>query len=80
MTPRKLPPESVRFRGAIIDALWDKNRFGYVDENRFIGTCPVCGFAIGVHFAGHAPRATLHCHGGCTESEIAARLRLKVSR
>lgn len=76
-TVRKpLSEEAVRFRKLLIDTLWDESRFGYIDQDRFIGSCPICGFAIGVTFAGRAPRAALHCHGGCTEDEIASRIRL----
>jgi hypothetical protein len=75
---RQLSSESVRFRAALIRTLWDDDCFGYIDADRFLGTCPICGGAIGVSFHGHAPRATLNCHGGCTEGEVAARLELSV--
>jgi hypothetical protein len=77
-THRPLPEASVQFRGLVIEALWDHERFGYIDADAFVGTCPVCGAAVGVRFHGHAPRADLNCHGGCREDEIAARLGLKV--
>lgn len=73
-----LSPDSVRFRELVINGLWDESEFGYIDQDRFIGTCPVCRAAVGVHFAGTAPRATLNCHGGCSEAEIAAVLGLAV--
>ncbi|MGZ4215469.1 MAG: hypothetical protein ACXVS6_15635 [Solirubrobacteraceae bacterium] len=76
---RQLRPESVRFRKRIIGAFWDHDRWGvYLSEDRFLGTCPICGAPVGVTFAGYAPRATLQCHGGCTEHEIADRLGLAV--
>lgn len=76
MSDRQLPPESVGFRQSLVDKLWAEECFGYVDQDCFIGTCPVCGAAIGVRFAGYAARATLDCHGGCLEAEIAAVLGL----
>lgn len=75
---RQLTPEAIRFRDLVITALWDDTCFGYVNEDRFVGTCPVCGLAVGVEFAGCAPRATLSCHGGCAEPDIAALLKLEV--
>ncbi len=75
---RRLSPESVRFRRLVIEKLWDEEQFGYVDKDCFLGTCPVCGAAVVVRFAGHAPRATLVCQGGCAEAEIAAVLGLVV--
>jgi hypothetical protein len=74
----QLPEESIRFRDYLITALWDDRWFGYVDKDCFVGRCPICMFAIGVRFAGFAPRASLHCNGGCTEAEIAERLDLQV--
>jgi hypothetical protein len=71
-----LSDEAVRFRRALIDALWSERQWGYVTEDVFIGECPVCGGPVGVHFAGYAPRATLRCHLGCTEQEIAEQLNL----
>lgn len=78
MSARPLSAQSVRFRYAVIERLWDSDALGYLTEDRFIGTCPVCGAAIAVHFAGYAPRATLCCYGGCSEEEIAAELGWKV--
>lgn len=75
---RRLSPEAIRFRELVINALWDPARFGYLDEDCFVGTCPVCGLAVGVEFAGCAPRATLSCLGGCAEPDIAALLKLEV--
>lgn len=76
-TPQQLPIEAVRFRDAIIRAL-GRERFNYLDEDTFVGTCPICGEAVGVRFAGYAPRARLDCHSGCTEAEIASHLGLEV--
>jgi hypothetical protein len=76
--PRQLSAEATRFRAYLIDAMWSDRRFGYVDQDCFIGSCPICAFAIGVRFAGAAPRASLDCYGGCTEAEIADRLDLQV--
>jgi hypothetical protein len=76
---RTLSSEAVRFRSLLIDALWDDRRFGYVDSDCFIGSCVTCGAAIVVRFAGYAPRATLDCHGGCLEAEIAEALGLEVT-
>lgn len=76
MTP--LSAGSIRFRRIVISALWREDSFGYLDEDRFIGTCPLCGEAVGVTFAGRAPRASLNCHGGCSEAELAGSLKLEV--
>ncbi len=78
MPRRHLSPESVRFRKSIIAALWTDHWGDYLDAERFLGECPVCGAPIGVTFAGFAPRASLDCHSGCTEREIADRLGLAV--
>jgi hypothetical protein len=67
---------SIGFRDPPAD--WDGQFRGYIDHDCFVGTCPVCGFAVGVRFAGYAPRATLTCEGGCTEAEIAAQIGLEV--
>jgi len=75
---RRLSSDSVRFPRLVVDRLWDEKQFGYVDEDCFVGTCPVCGLAVGVEFAGCAPRATLSCLGGCAEPDIAALLKLEV--
>jgi hypothetical protein len=74
----ELSYEAARFRRHLIDALWDDAMFGYVDQDRFIGSCPVCGTAVAVRFHGTAATATLNCHGGCSEAEIADRLGLVV--
>lgn len=76
--PRQLSAEATRFRVQLIETLWDDARFGYVDKDTFIGTCPVCGDAIRVRFASRAPRADLRCQDGCTEAEPAERLDLQV--
>jgi hypothetical protein len=60
--PRQLSAEATRFRAYLIDAMWSDRRFSYVDQDCFIGSCPICAFAIGVRFAGTAPRASLNCH------------------
>lgn len=71
MNPRPiLPAKSVEFRRLLIDALWDDRAFGYVDEDRFVGTCPVCRCAVGVTFHGYAARADVNCHGGCSEANV----------
>jgi hypothetical protein len=70
-----LSRESVRFREALIRALWDERAFGYIDQDRFLGSCPVCGGAVEVRFHGNAARADLRCQLGCTEAEIVAALR-----
>lgn len=75
---RQLSADAVKFRRLIIDALWDDRQFGYVTEDIFVGSCAVCDAPVGVHFAYGAPRAVLHCHGGCTEAEIANRIGLEV--
>lgn len=79
MSAGTLTAEAVGFRRLLIDALWDGERFGYVDEDCFIGTCPVCGAAIGCRFAGWAPRATLNCHGGCSEAQVVAAVGRRVA-
>jgi hypothetical protein len=73
-----LSSDALQFRRLVIDALWRDDSFGYVEKNRFIGTCPLCGDAVGVTFAGRAPRASLNCHGGCSEAELAAAIGLEV--
>ena len=75
---KRLPKESVKFRVFLVTALWDDRRFGYVDEDRFIGSCPICASALGVRFTGTAPQASLNCYGDCAEAEIAERLGLQV--
>jgi len=78
---RQLSTEARQFRTHIIDALLSWGAARYVNEDRFVGTCPVCGDAIGVHFAGFVARATLTCHGdhgGCSEDEVAQVLGLEV--
>ena len=74
MTPPQLSPEAVRFRRLLIDALWTDNSGGYISADHFVGQCPICHGPVGVRFAGLAPRATLRCHNGCSEAEIATRL------
>ena len=74
---QQLSHEAARFRRLIIDRLWDNDRSAYLTHASFTGVCPVCGHAAAVHFHGRAPRATLICHGGCLESEIAARIGLE---
>lgn len=77
--PRALSDEAIEFRRLLIDKFWPPNSacFGYVDSNVFVGECVICGAPIGVHFAYRAPRAVLHCHGGCTEAELAEWLGLE---
>jgi hypothetical protein len=72
--PGPLSADARRFRDLVIDALWPRNdrRCVYIDEDRFLGVCAVCGYHVGVQFVGYAPRAMLECYGGCTEQEIAA--------
>jgi hypothetical protein len=77
---RQLSPGAVELRRRVIDACWDKARFGYIDKDRFVGTCPICAFVLIVRFAGYAPRASLECSWGCTEAEIADRIGLEVFR
>jgi hypothetical protein len=74
---RTLNPAAVKFRRLLIDKL-GRDRFNYLSADHFVGECILCGEAIGVRFAGYAPRATLNCHGGCTEAELAALLNLAV--
>jgi hypothetical protein len=73
---RMLSEDAVRFRRALIDALVVDGAPGYVTENSFGGHCPVCGEYLNFRFHGFAPRADLHCHGGCTEREVAEALGL----
>ena len=77
MTRRVLSLEARKFRELIIDRLWGE-RGVYVNEDRFVGTCVICGGAIGVVFDGYAARAKLDCHTGCTEAELASQLGLEV--
>lgn len=75
---RTLSEEAIRFRRAVIDSLC-VDIFGYINADRVVGQCPICGEAIGVYFHGRAPRATLTCRGaGCSEEEIAGVLGLAV--
>jgi hypothetical protein len=74
---RVLSDEARNFRRLIIDTFWT-DRALYVSADRFVGECVICGDPIGVEFHGFAARATLNCHGGCTESELAERLGLVV--
>lgn len=76
MTRRVLSLEARKFRELIIGRLWGDHGV-YVNEDRFVGTCIICGEALGVRFAGYAPRAELHCHGGCSEAELADHLGLE---
>ena len=78
MTRAPLSAEAIRFRDHVIDALWGQDRFYYIDSSHFVGVCPLCDFAVGVRFHGRAPRATLTCHGGCAEGEIAEAIGLRV--
>lgn len=68
-----LAAESVRFRGRILDVLnkVEPRRFGYVDEDTSITSCPVCRSALSVRFHGAAARVDLECFGGCSEREVA---------
>lgn len=75
---RQLCREALELRRKVIDACWDEKRFGYIDQNRFVGTCPLCGFALIVRFVGYAARAILDCTWGCDESDIASRVGLVV--
>lgn len=76
MTVGSLPPVSLQFRRFVIDRLWPPHAGQYIDASCFVGRCPVCGGPIGVRFAGLAPRASLNCHQGCSEAEVAAKLDL----
>lgn len=67
----------VTFRDTVLDACWDRERFGYVDKDRFVGTCPICAGAIIVRFHGRAARADLECEHRCPEQELAVRLGLE---
>jgi hypothetical protein len=78
--PRQLSRDAVELRRKVIDACWDDDRFGYIDKDRFVGSCPICAFALIVRFAGYAPRASLECSWGCEEAEIADRIGLQVVR
>lgn len=74
-----LSPAAREFRRLIIDALWDRDRFGwYVHGDLFIGTCPIREAPIAAHFHRPAPRVTVSCAGGCTEQEVGDRLGLVV--
>lgn len=75
---RVLSSEARQLRTVVIDALWDENRFGYVTQDEFVGTCPVCGDAAIVKFAGYAARVDIECWGGCPEAEVAATIGLEV--
>jgi hypothetical protein len=74
-----LPPESIRLRRLVIDALWPAgdDRAHYGDAETFAGVCQICDKTVVVRFAGRAPRATLDCRGGCRETDVAARIGLR---
>jgi len=74
---RTLSADAVRFRRTLIDKL-GRDRFLYIAADHFVGECLICGEPIGVQFAGYAPRASLRCHGGCTEAELAELLQMAV--
>jgi hypothetical protein len=67
----------VKFRRLLIDKL-GRDRYLYIAADHFVGECILCGEPIGVRFAGYAPRASLRCHGGCTEAELAELLQMAV--
>jgi hypothetical protein len=76
---RPLPEESYEFRAKLIDLL-DRltpgREFFYVDEDRGVMACPVCGGALTVRFRGRAAAAELDCiDNGCGDDAILARLR-----
>lgn len=75
---RVLPSDARQLRALVIDALWDNDRFGYVTQDDFVGTCPVCGAAAVVKFGGRAARVDIDCWGGCTEVDVAAAIGLEV--
>jgi hypothetical protein len=77
-----LGPESVRFRGRIVDALEriDRARFWYIDQDTCAGVCPICDGILSVYFAGTAPRAEVICRRGCREREVADALARLVPR
>jgi hypothetical protein len=67
-------PEWVRFRQHVVDAVYGvaSRRFVYLDENTFIGACPVCiDGTVRVFFHGRAPRADVRCSLGCAEADLA---------
>jgi hypothetical protein len=75
-TPRR-DPEWVTFRQTIVDRLWalDSRRFFYIDENRILGACPICGGGyVRVDFHGTTPRADITCSLGCDGFEVAGAL------
>lgn len=80
ITHRPQSDESVRFRRIVIDAYWDDARFGYIDSSRFVGTCPACGTAAVVRFAGSDPRAAIDCDRDCAEADVAAAVRARARR
>jgi hypothetical protein len=68
---KQLSREAVQLRRKVIDACWDERRAGYIDKDRFVGTCPCCGFTLIVRFAGYAARADLDCLACCADDQIA---------
>jgi hypothetical protein len=76
---RPLPEPVVQFRMVLIDAVWPPGGVGYyLDADRVVGTCPLCGDWLAVRFHGHAARADMDCHSSCTEPELADVLDLRV--
>jgi len=65
----------MRLRRLLIDHLWARDCFGYVDADTFVGECICCRGPVAVRFAGAAARADLLCHWGCSEAAIVEEIR-----
>jgi hypothetical protein len=64
----------IAYRKAIIAALQRDGTFIYINADRVAGCCPICKAPLGVRFKDRQPAADLHCHGGCSEHDVAANL------
>ncbi len=70
---KPLSAGTVQFRHELLELLnrWTPlERFFYIDQDTVVVVCPLCDGALAVRFAGHAPRADLECHRGCSEQEV----------
>jgi hypothetical protein len=77
----RLSPAALAFKKRLLAAVdIDPDRFNYITPDRVSCPCPCCDGTMGVRFDGAAPRATLVCHGSCSEAEILAVLARKAAK
>lgn len=74
---KPLPEPSYRFRSRLLDLLDcpPDRLWPGIDTDTLIVVCPVCDGPLTLRFIGHAARADLECHRGCTEAEVLSALR-----